>query len=447
MTHYAAAIAALDRLEAFGIRLGLENMEAACEALGRPERAFPSVHVAGTNGKGTTAASVAALARAHGLSTGLYTSPHVVDFRERIVIDGEPVEGAAVARAWERVRGVVEERSMTYFEAATLMALIVFAEREVDLGVLEVGLGGRLDATNVVEPELAVVTNVARDHERHLGEDEASIAREKAGIFKPGVAALVGDAGPPEVGRVFEAVAATADAPLEVFSDTVEWAVREVGRDRTVFDYASPDLALDGLVVPMGGEVFAADAALGIRAFERVAPGLGVTVDGEAVRRGIERAALPGRSEWREIDGGAVVFDVAHNPAAIGRLATTLRALGPDPSAFVVGILADKAWTAMLDALEPAAARAWLCGLESARPERRLTESAAASGVAARHWVEWADDVAAGLAAARGAVEAGEAGRIVVTGSFHTVGEALVALGLARAGEPHRRSAPAGVSG
>lgn len=447
MTDYAAAVAALDRLEAFGIRLGLENMEAACEALGRPERAFPSVHVAGTNGKGTTAAAVAALARAHGLSTGLYTSPHVVDFRERIVIDGEPVAGAAVARAWDRIREVVEARSMTYFEAATLMALVVFAERGVDLGVLEVGLGGRLDATNVVEPELAVVTNVARDHERHLGEDEASIAREKAGIFKPGVAALVGDAGPPEVGRVFAAVAGTAGAPLEVLSDGVEWTVREVGRERTVFDYASPDLAVDGLVAPLGGEVFAADAALGIRAFERVAPGLGVEIDAEAVRRGIERVALPGRSEWHEIDGVPVVFDVAHNPAAVGRLAETLRALGPDPSAFVVGILADKAWTAMLDALEPAAARAWLCGLETARPERRLTEPVAAAGVAARHWVEWADDVTTGLAAARAAVAAGEAGRIAVTGSFHTVGEALVALGLARPGEPHRRTAPAGVRG
>lgn len=447
MTDPAAAVAALDRLAAFGIRLGLENMEAACEALGRPETAFPSVHVAGTNGKGTTATVVAALARAHGLSTGLYTSPHVVDFRERIAIDGEPIDGATVARGWDRIRPIVEGRRMTYFEAATLIALLAFEEREVDLAVIETGLGGRLDATNIVEPRLAVVTNVARDHERHLGEDEATIAREKAGIFAPGAPALVGDPGPIEVRRVFEEVAEAAGSPLAFLPDEVEWTVRDLARERTEFDYASPDLALDGLVVPMGGEHFASDAVLGIRAFERVAPGLGVAVDADEVRRGTRGATLPGRSEWHEVDGTPVLFDVAHNPAAIARLAETLRAGESGPSAFVVGILADKAWTAMLDALETAAARAWLCGLESAPPERRLGHGTAARGVEARHWVEWAPDVAAGLAAARALVEAGEAGRIVVTGSFHTVGEALVGLGLARRGVPHRRRAPAEVAG
>ena len=447
MTDFAAALAALQRLEAFGIRLGLENMDAACEALNRPERAFPSVHVAGTNGKGTTAATVAALARAHGLSTGLYTSPHVIDFRERIVIDDEPVEGGTVARAWERIRDIVEERSMTYFEAATLLALLIFAEREVDLAVLEVGLGGRLDATNVVEPELAVVTNVARDHERHLGGDVATIAGEKAGIFKPGVPALVGDPGPAEVRRVFERVAAAAGAPLEMLPEAAEWPMRSVERDRTRFAYASMNLAVEDLVVPMGGEVFAAGAALGIRAFERVAPALDVGVSPETVRRGLSTAALPGRWEWGEVDGVAVLFDAAHNAAAVGHLAETLGKLGGGPAAFVVGVLADKDWAAMLDALEPAAARAWLCGLESPRPERRLTEPAVARGVAARHWVEWAHDVETGLIAARGAVERGEAEWIVVTGSFYTVGETLVALGLAEEGEPYRRPVPAGVDG
>lgn len=447
MTDYAAALAALDRLGAFGIRLGLENMEAACAALGRPESAFPTVHVAGTNGKGTTAAVVAALARAHGLSTGLYTSPHVVDFRERIGIDGEPVDEAAVARAWDRIRPIVEERRMTYFEAATLIALLAFEEREVDLAVIETGLGGRLDATNVVKPLLAVVTNVARDHERHLGQDEATIAREKAGIFEPGAEALIGDPGSVEVRRVFEAAATDAGAPLAFLPEEVEWAVREVARAGTRFDYASEDLVLEGLFVPMCGEPFAADAALGLRAFERVAPDLGRVVVGDAVRRAIGRTALPGRSEWHHVGGTPVLFDVAHNPAAIGRLAETLRAVESGPSAFVVGILADKAWTAMLDALEPAAARAWLCGLETAPAERRLTEAAAARGVGARDWVEWAPDVVAGLGAARELAAADEAGRIVVTGSFHTVGEALVALGLARAGAPHRRPAPAEVAG
>lgn len=444
MSGYRAALAGLERLEAFGIRLGLENMDAACEALGRPERAFDVVHVAGTNGKGSTAVAVAALASAHGRAVGLYVSPHLVDFRERILVEGEPVDGATVARAWERVRPIVEKRSMTYFEAATLIAFLAFAERELDAAVIEVGLGGRLDATNVVHPRIALVTNVARDHEAHLGEDEATIAGEKAGVMKPGVPALVGDPGPPEVRRVLETTADRVGAPLAFLAEEVEWTVRRTDAEGTTFDYASADRSIEGLVVPAAGAAFATDAALGLRAFERIAGDLGVTVEEDRARRALAGAALPGRAERRRVGGVEVVLDAAHNPAAAGRLAESLRADGGGPAAVVAGILADKAWPAVLDALEPVTARAWLCGLETAPPTRRLSEIAARPGLAARPRVEWAADVATALAAARAAVESGAARRIVVTGSFHTVGEAMVALGLAREGEPARRPAPAG---
>ncbi|MCI0632931.1 MAG: bifunctional folylpolyglutamate synthase/dihydrofolate synthase, partial [Actinobacteria bacterium] len=203
MSRYRKALAALHRLERFGIRLGLEEMRAVCAAAGHPERAAPTLHVGGTNGKGTTVAALAALGTAHGLRTGCYTSPHVLDFRERIRIDGDPISEDDVGEAWGRVSARVRENGLTYFEATTLMAFDHFARAGIDLAVVEVGLGGRLDATNVVRPEVAVVTNVARDHEPQLGRELAGIAREKAGIFKAGIPALIGDARPEDVRRTF----------------------------------------------------------------------------------------------------------------------------------------------------------------------------------------------------------------------------------------------------
>ena len=443
MSGYDAALAAIERLEAFGIRLGLENVRAWCEASDHPERAAPVAHVAGTNGKGTTAACLDAIARGHGLSVGRYTSPHIIDFRERILVDGRPIEGGRVAALWDRIRGFVEERQMTYFESATLIAFERFREAGVDLAIHEVGMGGRLDATNVVDPEVALVTNVARDHEAHLGESPAEIAREKAGIFAPGRPALVGDPGPPEVRAIFEDVATEVGAVLEFVSDEVKWSVTSMNPSATGFDYVSPERSLQALAVPAAGEHFAADAALAVRAFERLgAAGAAPPIEEDALREALAGVALPGRMEVYRTDGVEVVLDAAHNPAAIGRLAATLRGIDLHPCAVVVGILSDKRWETMLDALEPVAAMAWLCELASASAGRRLTEPKAARPVAARPWVAWADSVAVGLREARAMVEAGEATRIVVTGSFYTVGEALLALGLAAAGRPYPGSGP-----
>lgn len=437
MTDYAATLAALSRLEAFGVRLGLENMRAACAALGDPQASLPAIHVAGTNGKGTTAECVAALAAAHGLRAGLYTSPHLVDLRERFRIDGRPAGASAVAEAWERVAPIVEERRMTYFEATTLVAFLLFARAELDLAVVEVGLGGRLDATNVVRPDIAVVTKIARDHERHLGDDPTRIAREKAGIFKPGVPAIVGDPGPPEVRTVFLDIASELGVPLVFMMDEMKFEVRSVRGGATRFDLASAGKRWDGLEIPAAGCHFAADAALALAAWQAFADGRGIEVEEARVRRALAGVRLPGRAEWHAVGNARVLLDVAHNPDAVGRLAETLATLGEAPVALVVGILADKAWEAMLDALEPVAAGARLCGLVTPPSDRLLGRRAAARGIAARPWVEWADSVADGLAAARAAVESGGARAIVVTGSFYTVGEALLALGIARKGEPY----------
>lgn len=437
---YAAARAAIDRLERFGIRLGLDNMRAVCEAVVHPERAFPSIHVGGTNGKGTTAALLAGLARAHGLRTGLYTSPHLVDLRERIRIDGRPIPATELAAIWDRIAGHVEARRMTYFEATTLIAFEHFARAGVDLAVLEVGLGGRLDATNVAVPMIAIVTGVDHDHERWLGPDLSGIAREKAGIFKPGTPALVGDPGPLEVRATFASVAGAVGAPLGFLPDEARWSVRSVEPGRTRLDYASRALGLEDLELPLTGASFAEAAALALRAWERLAAARRVPVLVESrAREAWAALALGGRGEWRMLRGVPHLLDVAHNPAACTRLAATVREAGLGAAALVFGALADKAWPRMLDALAPAAARVWVCDLATAGARRLAREDAASE--LARHGAVWAGRVAEALAAARATVERGEASFVLVSGSFHTVGEALLALGLAEPGEPYE---PAG---
>jgi dihydrofolate synthase/folylpolyglutamate synthase len=418
---YRKALAALQRLERFGIRLGLEEMRAICAASGHPERAAPTLHVGGTNGKGTTVAALAALGTAHGLRTGCYTSPHVLDFRERIRIDGDPISEDAVGEAWGRVSARVRENGLTYFEATTLMAFEYFAGAGIDLAVVEVGLGGRLDATNVVWPEVAVVTNVARDHEPQLGRDLAGIAREKAGIFKAGIPALIGDARPEEVRRAFVETAGTTDAPLHFFEDDVRIEVRP-GDEETAFDYASPGWRAGELLLPMQGAHFAWDAAVALRAWEVA----GIRPLVEASAREALSGVLPvGRAERRTVDGVPIVFDVAHNPAAVERLIAALREGRQGRTLLVLGFLADKDWEGMLDRLAAFGGRGWLCGLPDAPADRRLVRPDLT------RWPElaWSDTVAGALAEARREVASGAAERILVTGSFHTVEAAMRALG------------------
>jgi dihydrofolate synthase/folylpolyglutamate synthase len=438
VSDYRTALSALFGLESFGMRLGLDNVAAYCAAAGHPERAWPAFHVAGTNGKGTTASCIAALARGHGMRTGLYTSPHLVDFGERIRVDGRPIPRSALVDAWQRIGLFAERRSVTFFEAGTLIAFEWFTEQGIDLGVIEVGLGGRLDATNLVEPEMTIVTNVALDHERHLGDNLAAIAREKSGIFKSGVPALVGEVGPPAVRDVLAAAAAERDAPLGWLHEEASWEIRSMDAEGSVFDYASDRGRLVGLVLPLAGEHFVADAALALRAWERSRG----TIEPAVARAALAGAAPPGRMEWRSAGDAPILLDVAHNPAALDRLIATLSELGPRRWTFVAGILADKRWQDMLDALLGVAPRGRLCGLETANAGRRLLFRDVTAALEARPGAAWAESVGEGLEAARAEVARGEADAILVTGSFHTVGEALVALDIATPGQPYERPAP-----
>jgi dihydrofolate synthase/folylpolyglutamate synthase len=376
------------------------------------------VHVGGTNGKGSTATMLYEVLRAAGWRVGLYTSPHLVSFRERMVVDGVPIPEDAVAVWAERLRPRAEETRASFFEMTTAIAFADFAARGVDVAVVEVGLGGRLDATNVLRPLAAGVTRIALEHTEYLGPDLASIAAEKAGIAKEGMPFVTTEASD-AVAAVLEREAQGRGGLFERLDVAAAVQGLAVGDGTSTFDLVTPERRYGGLRVRMGGAHQAANAALAVRLAERLPARYGV---GEAqVRAGLAAARVPGRFERR----GRWLFDVAHNPDGARSLVAALRAAPPSrPLVGVVAVLGDKAWKEFLTTLAPALDGLVLTRAPSAPAERAWSLEAAAAwarsaGVAAR--VE--EDLGAALAAA-----ASEGGTVLVTGSFHTVGDAMSRL-------------------
>jgi dihydrofolate synthase/folylpolyglutamate synthase len=321
-------------------KLGLDRIRAVLDALGRPQNRCRFVHVAGTNGKGSTCAMIESGLRAAGLRTGLFTSPHIAEPTERIRINGEPVDAGRFAAAFERVHRAVEslleagaiDMHTTYFETVTAMALVIFAEERMDKVVLEVGLGGRLDATNVVRPELCVITPIDFDHEAFLGRSLESIAGEKAGILKPGVPAVFARQRP-EAAPVLDARAEKVGAPV---ARTTGWQIRnlELHPAGSRFEAGQPALFID---CPLAGEhqvENAVTAALALRS-------LGIS--DSSIQAGIARTRWPGRLE-RVSERPEIILDGAHNPAAARALAAYIeRFYGARRVRLIYGAMRDKA--------------------------------------------------------------------------------------------------------
>ena len=372
------------------MRFGLEPMAEACARAGHPERAFPVVHVAGTNGKGSVCAMVEAMARTSGLHTGLYTSPHLCRFAERIRIDGAPIDDATLDRHLTEALDLGPE--LSFFETATLAALLAMRAAAVELAILEVGLGGRLDATNVIPPpRAAAVTRIALDHMAILGDTVEEIAREKAAIAKPGVVLVIGR-GSPSVRAAIEDEARARGATTLV-ADEDDDALR--------FFAGNPRIGLAG--------AHQRDNAC-------VAWVLGKQLGfAEAARAsGIAEVRWPGRLERLEMADGPVLLDAAHNPDGAASLAAHLVATDPRTTALLFGALADKAWPGMIDALAPRAAhRVYVEPKGRAATDPRL--------IAARHAGDVAEGVLEGYARAREAV--GPKGLVVACGSVFLIGE------------------------
>jgi dihydrofolate synthase/folylpolyglutamate synthase len=416
LSRYEDALASLFARTTGEWRLGLERTHALLAALGDPHRALRVVHVAGTNGKGSVCATIDTVLRARGVRVARYTSPHLVDFRERFLIDGQMVPQSTMAALVEQCLPTVEAVGATFFEATTAMGFKLFADAGVDVAVVEVGLGGRLDATNVVDPMLALVTSIGLDHTEYLGDTVALIAAEKAGIYKRGRPAVVGDRDP-AIMAVLRAHAEQVGAvPV---ATTVAWA----NLSDVAVTGAGTRFRLDGVeyVTPLVGAHQAENTAVALHALECL-PAPFQTTRAQAATA-LAAVALPGRLERV----GRYVFDVAHNPAGAAVCASAIAQMPlPRPVTVVLGILADKDWRGVLAALAPVADRVILTTAPTAPANRRWdVEAVLAAATAAGVVAVAIPDLTAALATAERIP-----GTTLVTGSFHTVGDAMRALNI-----------------
>ena len=404
------------------IAMGLERVHAVAERMALPKPARHVITIAGTNGKGSTVAFIEAIARAAGWRVGAYTSPHLLRYNERVRIDGEDADDASLIAAFEAVEAARGDVALTYFEYGTLAALWLFAGRDLDLAILEVGLGGRLDAVNLVDPDVAVITTVDLDHQDWLGDTIEAIGREKAGIARAWKPLVLGDDDPPSsvLGHAYAIGASAVRIGCDFFFERIEddlqhWRWHEIGCEL--------ELPMPQLAAP----VQLRNAAVAIAALRA----LPVDLPEAAFATGVRDARIAARLQRFVRDGVEIVIDVGHNPQAARALAAWLEAspvAGPTHAVFAA--LGDKDITGVIAALEDRIDRWWLAGLADAGPRglavdafaERLADTAAAAGTRC-------PEVADALAAARH--EAAPGARILVFGSFHTAAAALDALATA----------------
>ena len=406
-------LAYIERQHPKSIDMGLQRVREVAARMRLPRPAKRVITVGGTNGKGSTVAFVEAIARAHGWKVGCYTSPHLLRYNERVRIDGVDAGDAALVAGFEAVEAARGDTPLTYFEYGTLCALWLFARSKLDLAVLEVGLGGRLDAVNVVDADASIITTVDLDHQDWLGEDIEAIGFEKAGIARPFKPLVLGDDDPPaSVLRHAYAIGAQSWRIANDFFaeplDAETWRWREVG--------FSMDLPMPALAAP----VQLRNAACAIAAVRT----LRARIDKQTYAEGVASARVAGRLQRFERNGAEVVVDVGHNPQAARALAQWLRAQPRRRTLAVYAALADKDVAGVAQALAGVVDGWHIAGLSDAGPRglgvddfaRQLAGSAAAD--AARHV-----GVDAALQAAM--AQAGPGGRVLVFGSFHTAAAAL----------------------
>jgi dihydrofolate synthase/folylpolyglutamate synthase len=415
------ALARLESLASRGMKLGLAAIDALCERLDRPERSVPCVLVAGTNGKGSTAATLASIATAAGCATGLYISPHLVDLTERIRYGAEDVAAeeldvllAEVFAACDRA----PEIPVTYFEAMTAAAFLGFARRRLDLAVLEVGLGGRYDATNVAPAELSIVTSISLDHVEDLGPTVAAIAMEKAGIFRAGRPAL-SSSDLPEARRALRLAAERSGARLHDMREETTLRIEESSLDGTRLRLRTPvrDYAL---ATPLPGRHQADNTATAVRAAELLEPDFRFAP--WAVETGVAAVRWPGRLERFTVRGRTLLLDGCHNADGAASLARFLVESGLDAE-LVFGAMADKDVEAMVGVLSPVARSLRIVPVRSPRgatPAELVhrVRSSRPDAIARSSLVEALEEL---LADAR--VET-----IIVAGSLYLVGEARALL-------------------
>jgi dihydrofolate synthase/folylpolyglutamate synthase len=411
---YSATIQFLYGLRLFGAKFGLENTFQLAALAGNPQAGLRFIHVAGTNGKGSTCAMLESIYRAAGLRVGLFTSPHLVSFRERIQVDRKLISEADVARLVAQLQPLLQQfppaHHPTFFEVVTVLALRYFAEQKCDLVIWETGLGGRLDATNIVTPLASVITNIALDHQQWLGDALAQIAAEKAGIIKPGIPIITAiDA--PEALQVIERTAREKGAPL----------TRSTAQDPS-----------DAPPTSLLGDHQKINAALAVATVENLQAQ--IPVPDAAIRTGLASVSWPGRLQLiQERDGRKILLDGAHNTAGAQVLRATLEKdfVGVRPL-LIFGALADKRWVEICEILAPVAANVITVPVASDRTANAAELAAAFCQVRPGLPAAAAPNLDTALDACK------DKPFVVITGSLYLVGEALEKLGFSPAGGGER---------
>jgi len=411
----------------FGIRPGLESEQELLDVLGHPERSFASIHVAGTNGKGSVSAMLASVLTAAGFRTGLFTSPHLVRLNERFRVNGDMVSDEVLVDLMQRVEQAAEdvdqggEQQVTFFECCAAMAFEHFRDSKVQLAILETGMGGRLDATNVVTPAVSVITRVAMDHTAYLGDDLATIAGEKGGIIKPGRPVVIG-AMPPEARDVLVRLAEERDAPLADASESVRVDLVEAGLEGSRVKIATQENSYPPVTVHLAGEHQLENIALAVAACEVLRDQVRLPFSDEALIAGLSSARWEGRMQVMQHDP-LLLVDGAHNADAARALVRSLkRMLKGRRIGLILGMCADKHIRGTLQELVALKPHVWTVPLLNARgiPADDLRQLATAAGL---------DAVAAdGLpeAIALALAWAGENdGAVCVAGSLFLAGELL----------------------
>ncbi|MBI4849246.1 MAG: bifunctional folylpolyglutamate synthase/dihydrofolate synthase [Nitrospirae bacterium] len=428
---YDSTVSYLYSLQKHGIKLGLENTKSLMGLLGGPHKAFRTVHIAGTNGKGSTSAAIASILRENGFKVGLFTSPHLVSFTERIRINGQRIEESEVINIAAMIRDLLTGTDLnpTFFEFVTAMAFYYFAQNKVDWAVIETGMGGRLDSTNVILPEVSIITNISLDHCEFLGESISDITFEKAGIIKPGVPVITSSANPEVVQQLSE-IAGSLGSAVHVYGKDFKGVLTAMDYKQIDFDYSGYN-NYGNLSMSLSGRYQLYNACTAVRACE-ILREKGFTISDGSIRRGLLNIKLEGRLE-KVSDSPPIFIDGAHNPEAAASLAESVRELFPDKKIIlIVGVMDDKDVNGVLGPLVRIAESIILTKPRydrAASPERleNIIIGLKESGMNITSSITKTDDISSALNIAKDLCR--DDNIILVTGSFYTTGEVKEVLG------------------
>jgi dihydrofolate synthase/folylpolyglutamate synthase len=402
-----------------GIKLGLDRMYMASQSIGNPQNCFRSFHIAGTNGKGSVCAYLDSSLRMAGYRTGLFTSPHIRRFEERFIIDGRPVMQKTWLDVYSRIEKTVEEFNLTFFEASALIAFELFKNEKIDVAVIETGMGGRLDATNIINPVVSVITAIGIDHTEYLGPNIVSIAREKLGIVKEGVPLVMSKPDERAVAQLAEQTCLEKNCRL-VTADASELSDVKYTDRETGFRYGGVEYK-----TMMRGNYQPINALCAIKALD-----ISGLCSKENAKKGIAATRVPGRFDCMQIKGKTVIFDVGHNPQAFKGLVSTIDKKFPGSRiVFVTGIMKDKDAALMISEASKCASEI----IFTAPATKRACPASVLAGFVPRNYkgnVRIIENVGK---AVQTALESGPE-IVCIAGSFYTVGEAMESLCI----EPYR---------